>query len=90
MPDYNFLNLPSSEFEDLSKDLLQRHLKLSLASFTSGRSKRIDLRYAGTSEKDLIAQCKRYSDFSSLFTNLKKEIHKDYTGFLCYLVLYEA
>lgn len=76
MPDYNFLNLSPPEFEDLSKDLLQRHLKLTLESFTSGRDKGIDLRYSGSSKKDLIVQCKRYSDYNSLLSNLKKEVPK--------------
>lgn len=76
MPDYNFLNLSPPEFEDMSKDLLQRPLKLTLESFTSGRDKGIDLRYSGTSKKDLIVQCKRYSDYNSLLSNLKKEVPK--------------
>jgi len=76
VPDYNFLNLSPPEFEDLSKDLLQKHLKLTLESFTSGRDKGIDLRYAGKGKSDLIVQCKRYGEYNSLLTNLKKEISK--------------
>lgn len=76
MPNYDFLNLSPPEFEDLSKDLLQKHLKITLESFTSGKDKGIDLRYAGTTKNEIIVQCKRYSDFSTFFGVLKKEIPK--------------
>lgn len=76
MPDYNFLNLSPPEFEDLSRDLLQKQLKLTLESFTSGKDKGIDLRYAGTSKSELIVQCKRYGDYATLLSNLKKEVVK--------------
>lgn len=76
MPNYNFLNLSPSEFEDLTKDLLQQHLKLSFESFTSGRDNGIDLRYSSTNKNVIIVQCKRYSGFDSLISNLKKEVYK--------------
>lgn len=76
MPNYDFLNLSPPEFEDLSKDLLQKYLKITLESFTSGKDKGIDLRYAGTTKNEIIVQCKRYSDFSTFLGVLKKEVSK--------------
>ena len=73
MPDYNFLNLSPPEFEDMSRDLIQKQLKTYLESFTSGRDSGIDLRYATDAAKTIIVQCKRYKDFSSLMTILNKE-----------------
>jgi len=76
MPDYNFLNLSPPEFEDLTKDLLQKHLKITLESFTAGRDNGIDLRYSQEYTNQIVIQCKRYKDFSSLISNLKKEVEK--------------
>jgi len=76
MPDYNFLNLSPPEFEDLTKDILQKHLDITLESFTSGRDNGIDLRYSLSPRNNLIIQCKRYKDYSSLLSNLKKEVPK--------------
>ena len=73
MPDYDFLNLSPPEFEDLTRDLLQKHFNITLESFTSGRDNGIDLRYSSSANNDLIIQCKRYKDYNSLFSNLKKE-----------------
>ena len=76
MPDYDFLNLSPPEFEDLTKDILQKHLDITLESFTSGRDKGIDLRYSLSPKDNLIIQCKRYKDYNSLLSNLKKEVSK--------------
>lgn len=76
MPDYNFLNLSPPEFEDLTKDLLQKHLKITLESFTAGRDYGIDLRYSQENTNQIVIQCKRYKDFGSLISNLKKEVDK--------------
>lgn len=76
MPDYNFLNLSPPEFEDLSRDLLQEQLKCTLESFTTGRDNGIDLRYASSNNSTLIVQCKRYKDFTTVYSNLQKEIKK--------------
>jgi hypothetical protein len=76
MPDYNFLNLSPPEFEDLSRDLLQKHLELYLESFTNGRDSGIDLRHSHSTTGDLIVQCKRYKDFDSLNGTLKLEFEK--------------
>lgn len=76
MPDYDFLNLSPPEFEDLTKDILQKHLDMTLESFASGRDNGIDLRYSKSPKNNLIIQCKRYKDYNSLLSNLKKEVSK--------------
>ena len=76
MPDYDFLNLSPPEFEDLTKDILQKHLDITLESFTIGRDNGIDLRYSLSPKDNLIIQCKRYKDYNSLLSNLKKEVSK--------------
>lgn len=76
MPEYSFLNLSPPEFENLTRDLLQKHLNLTLESFTSGRDNGIDLRYSTQKGKKIIIQCKRYKNYASLISNLKKEVKK--------------
>lgn len=76
MPDYDFLNLSPPEFEELTKDILQEHLDITLESFASGRDNGIDLRYSLSVNDNLIIQCKRYKDYNSLLSNLKKEVSK--------------
>ena len=46
MNNYNFLNLTPFEFEDLTRDLLQKHLNVFLESFTNAKDKGIDFRYS--------------------------------------------
>lgn len=76
MPDYDFLNLSPFEFEELTRDLLQKYYNIYLESFTTGRDGGIDLRYSKGSNNELIVQCKRYKNYSSLKLNLKKEYQK--------------
>ena len=76
MPDYSFLTLSPPEFEDLTRSLLQKQLNLTLESFTSGRDNGIDLRYTKSNRNDLIIQCKRYNEFKTLISNLRKEVSK--------------
>lgn len=76
MPQYDFLNLSPSEFENLTRDLLQKEFNVHIESFTEGRDGGIDLRFATLRYKNEIIQCKRYKDFSSLISNLKKEVEK--------------
>ena len=73
---YDFLILSPSEFECLSRDLLQKKLSVFIESFTVGKDSGIDLRYASTKEKTTIIQAKRLQSYSSLLSNLKKEIEK--------------
>lgn len=76
MPDYSFLNLSPAEFEDLSRDLLQKEFDITLESFADGKDGGIDLRYSKSENDTLIIQCKRYSSYSNLKSNLKKECAK--------------
>ena len=76
MPDYDFLNLSTFNFEKLTRDVLQEHYAIDLESFTTGRDGGIDLRYSKEKNNDLIVQCKRYNNYNSLKSNLKKEYQK--------------
>jgi broad-specificity NMP kinase len=67
--------LNDKEFEELSKDLLELELNISLQIFKSGQDKGIDLRYAGTKENEIVVQAKRY--IKSTFGNLKSELAKE-------------
>lgn len=74
MKNYDFNILSPYEFELLSRDLLQLHLNIFLESFGEGTDQGIDLRHS--KGELLIVQAKRYKTFSSLFTNLRKELEK--------------
>lgn len=76
MNNYDFLILSASEFERLTRDLLQKHLGCYIESFTSGRDGGVDLRYANVKGSVNIIQCKRYKDYQSLKNNLSKEVEK--------------
>lgn len=76
MNNYDFLILSASEFERLTRDLLQKHLGCYIESFTSGRDGGIDLRCANVKDSANIIQCKRYKDYQSLKNNLSKEVEK--------------
>ncbi|RAV06623.1 restriction endonuclease [Paenibacillus sp. YN15] len=76
MNNYDFLNLSAIEFEDLVRDLLQKHLNMYLESFTEGKDSGIDLRGSIDRKKSLLIQCKRYKDYTSLMSNLAKEAPK--------------
>lgn len=76
MKNYDFLNLSFNEFENLSRDLLQKKFSIILESFTSGRDNGIDFRYSINRQNNIIVQCKRYSTYSSLYANLNKELNK--------------
>lgn len=76
MPDYSFLNLSPAEFEELTRDLLQKEFGIYLESFTNGRDGGIDFRHCYPKSGNLIIQCKRYQDFKSLFAKLSDELPK--------------
>jgi Restriction endonuclease len=76
MPHYNFLDLSPVDFEELTRDLLQEHLGVTLESFKEGRDSGIDLRYSKNNSNNIIVQCKRYSSITDLKKNLKKELKK--------------
>ncbi|WP_199925381.1 nSTAND3 domain-containing NTPase [Paenibacillus bouchesdurhonensis] len=76
MNTYDFLNLSAIEFEELSRDLLQKYLDCFLESFTEGRDNGIDLRGSLNDHGTLLVQCKRYKDYKLLKGNLTKELQK--------------
>lgn len=76
MINYNFLTLSPYEFENFTRDILQKHLAVYIESFKSGKDNGIDLRYTESKDKKVIIQAKRYDGYSSLLGALKKEILK--------------
>src|SRR5205807_5018708 len=55
---YDFKQLSPADFEDLTRDLLQRHWRIHLEVFKTGRDKGIDFRYAAADAT--IVQCKHF------------------------------
>lgn len=77
MLNYDFRNLLSAfEFECFSRDLINAHEGLDLASFAEGRDGGIDLRYTHDKRNSVIVQAKRYKDYKELKSELKKEVAK--------------
>ncbi len=76
MINYELLNLSSYEFENLTRDLLEKKFNIYIESFTSGSDLGIDLRFSYDKTKTNIVQCKRYKSFSSLYSSLKGEVSK--------------
>lgn len=75
MSPYDFSTLSPADFEDLSRDLLQRDLGVRLETFKSGRDRGIDLRYCKPEKgKRIVVQAKHYlrSDFKGLKSTIKK------------------
>ena len=75
---YNFESLSPKDFEELTRDLLQKELNITLESFKNGKDQGIDLRFAKNSTNELIVQCKHYknSTFNNLISSLKEEVQK--------------
>ncbi|WP_416150238.1 restriction endonuclease [Salipaludibacillus sp. HK11] len=74
---YDFLVFSPDEFEIFSHDLLERKYGIEFERFKPGKDGGIDLRHYVNSDKSIIVQCKRYSEYSQLFRNLeKKEVDK--------------
>ena len=73
MNEYDFLNLSSFEFENITRDLLQKKLGIFIESFTTGRDGGVDLRIAKSKSSNIIIQAKRYQKYSDLKFILKKE-----------------
>jgi hypothetical protein len=73
MPSYDFKQLSHHDFEELTRDLLQKEWRIRLESFKSGRDEGIDLRYSTNKKADLIVQCKHFigSGFAKLVRHLK-------------------
>lgn len=78
MSTYNYQNLSPIDFEELSRDIIQKRENIILETFKEGKDKGIDLRYSRNLENTLIVQAKRYKDdFKYLFNTLKKsELNK--------------
>lgn len=88
MANYDFTNcLSPLDFELLSKDILEADLGIKLENFREGRDQGIDLRHAPVTlsgrkgfnsqkQQAIIVQCKRYSTFTDLKSELK---NKEYT-----------
>ena len=66
MVNYDFTILQPTEFECLTRDLLQKKEHLYIESFTDGRDNGTDLRFSYSTDKKTIVQAKRYKDFSKL------------------------
>lgn len=73
---FNYTNLSDTDFEILSKDILQRIVGTSLRTYAKGRDGGID--FKGFLNNDIVGQSKNYlkTPFSGLKSSLKKEIPK--------------
>ena len=77
MAEYDFLILQPNEFENLTRDLLQKREGVFIESFTIGRDGGIDLRFTSPKGKrQVIVQAKRYKDYAKLKNVLKDEVAK--------------
>lgn len=76
MKNYDFNILSPFEFECFSRDLLIKREGLEFKNFADGRDGGIDLRYCSPTKGKIIVQAKRYKDYTSLFSTLKKEVEK--------------
>jgi hypothetical protein len=72
---YDFKNLSPADFEDLTRDLLQRHWSVRLEAFKNGRDQGIDLRYAACTDNVTIVQCKHFAN--STLAKLVRELHTE-------------
>lgn len=77
MSNYDFKQLSPSDFELISRDLLQAEMNITLESFVNGKDGGIDFRYI-KNRSSLIIQCKHYvnTGLSGLINTLKKEKSK--------------
>lgn len=76
MPSYDFSNISPIDFEDLTRDLLQKHFGEFFESFAAGKDQGIDLRYSKNKENTIVVQCKKCERFNYLKPLLKKEVEK--------------
>ncbi len=74
MNNYDLDILSHYEFEQLTRDLLQKNFNIYIESFTTGKDSGIDLRFGLSKDMKSVVQCKRYATFSSLLSSLKKEL----------------
>lgn len=77
MAEYDFQILQPNEFENLTRDLLQKREGVFIESFTIGKDGGIDLRFSSPKgKKQVIVQAKRYKDYAKLKSVLKTEVAK--------------
>lgn len=76
MCNYDFEILQYNEFENLTRDLLQKEFGIFIESFKDGKDGGIDLRFGISKKAKCIVQVKRYKNWSSLKTQLEKEVEK--------------
>lgn len=88
MTDYDLHQLSPTEFEELSRDLIQAEKGVTFESFKPGKDLGIDGRFIIDKNYQIILQCKRYEKLSPLLSALKKEVAKMQTqqGELIYLL----
>lgn len=70
---FNFDILSPIEFEELSKDIIEKKLSMEFKVFKIGKDGGIDLR---NKDNGIICQCKHIKKYSDLKSNLKKEVDK--------------
>jgi hypothetical protein len=75
---YDLTVLSPTDFEDLSRDLLQAEFGIRLESFTVGRDGGTDLRYSRSQDRHWIVQCKHFarSGWKALISKLQDEVQK--------------
>tara|TARA_R110002111_G_scaffold100976_6_gene156508 strand:+ start:67173 stop:69479 length:2307 start_codon:yes stop_codon:yes gene_type:complete len=78
MAGYDFSALSPHEFEELTRDLLEKKHGVPFQAFTVGPDGGIDLRHSSDSNKQWVVQCKHFakSQYSSLKSHIKKELRK--------------
>lgn len=76
MCNYDFEILQYNEFENLTRDLLQKEFGIFIESFKDGKDGGIDLRFGIGKNEKCIVQVKRYKDWASLRSILKQEAEK--------------
>lgn len=65
MCNYDFEILQYNEFENLTRDLLQKEFDIFVESFKDGKDGGIDLRFGINEKSKCIVQVKRYKNWSS-------------------------
>ena len=78
MPEYDFRTLSPTDFEHLTRDILNARLGLALNAYAAGRDQGIDLRQVHADGALTVVQCKHYLDSSwATFKGaVKKEVPK--------------
>ncbi|WOK06565.1 restriction endonuclease [Imperialibacter roseus] len=72
---YHLEILNDKEFEELTKDLLEREFNIPFQNFKRGKDKGIDLRYSTDRENKIVVQVKHY--INSKYSDLKRSLAHD-------------